>query len=172
MRWQCRVRQLAAREAQGRPDDAITPELTLKAAEEPLGHVITLISKWGPWSRTSELRHLVKQTHDPAQRRAKALQLLSETWYQQAREFSDTLTATFPPHSPGAARILDAGECTLHFDAYQQQFDLVCSVRQLPVNYPLYQATWWHNLLFNPGLHPDTVILGFDPDWDRSSATP
>ena len=29
LRWQCRVRQIAMREASGRPDDAVTPALTL-----------------------------------------------------------------------------------------------------------------------------------------------
>ena len=37
---------------------------------------------------------------------------------------------------------------------------------------PLWQATYWHNAPFNPSLPADTVILGFEPDWNRSSADP
>ena len=170
LRWQCRVRQIAMRERGGQPDDAIVPALTLPGEREPLGHVITLISKWGTHSRTAELRHVVKRTNDPAERRKKALELFSETWYQQAREFSDVLTATFPPGSPGAARIVAAGRCTLDFDAYSQRFALDCAVRALPSSHPLHQATWWHNVLFNPSLHPDTLVLAFEPDWERSEA--
>lgn len=170
LRWQCRVRQLAMREHGGRPDDAVMPSLTLADESEPLGHVITLIGKWGAHSRTAELRHLVKRTNDPAERRTKALELFSETWYQQAREFSDTLTATFPPGSAGAARIVEAGRCTLDFNAYNERFTLDCAVRALAPNHPLYQATWWHNILFNPALHPDTVMLAFEPDWELSTA--
>lgn len=158
------------RENQGRPDDAIAPTLTLPGDDQPIGHVITVISKSTPYSKLPELRQIAKHTHDPAQRRDKALQFFSETYYQKAKEFSDTLTATFPPESPGAASILEAGSCVLTFEAYGQRYDLTCTVRQLEQRSALYQSTWWHNMLFNPDLPADTVILGFTPDWQQSSA--
>ena len=170
LRWQCRVRQIAMRDNDGRPDDAIMPELTLKGDAEPLGHIITLLCKWGAYSITPEMKHMVKRTNDPAQRRNKALEYFSSTHYQKFKEFSDSLTATFPPDSPGCERISNAGECTLTFEAYGQRFDLVCAVHRLEKKNPMYQATYWHNLLFNPALHPDTEILQFEPDWDRSTA--
>ena len=170
LRWQCRVRQLAMREAGGRPNDAMMPALTLPGDDAPLGHLIVLISKWGAYSRTGELRHLYKRTNDPAQRREKALELFCETWYQQAREFSDTLTATFPAGSPGASRILEHGRARLEFDAFSQRFTLECAVRELRAAHPLREATWWHNVLFNPALPPDTRVLAFEPDWERSVA--
>lgn len=170
LRWQCRVRQIAMRDKEGRPDDAVTPALTLAAETEPLGHIITLLAKWGIYSVTPELQHMVKHTNDPAQRRDKALQFFSSTYYQKIYEFSDTLMATFPPSSPGAEQIVKASECTLTFEAYGQRFDLACTVKRLKQDNPLYQATYWHNLLFNPGLHPQTEILQFSPDWDRSTA--
>ncbi|MBX2839430.1 MAG: hypothetical protein KTR35_21420 [Gammaproteobacteria bacterium] len=172
LRWQCRVRQMAMRDNEGRPDDAITPALTLAGETEPMGHIITVMSKWGAYSKTPEIKHISKRTNDPAQRREKALQFFSETYYQQSREFSDTLTATFPPDSPGATKLVEAGECTLSFEAYSQRFDLVCAIKLMPDTDPLYQATWWHNLLFNPSLDPQTIVLGFEPDWDRSSSEP
>ncbi len=168
LRWQCRVRQLAMRENQGRPDDAITPAVTLPGDSEPMGHIITVFSKWGAYSQTPELKQMYKQTYDPAQRREKALTYFSSTYYQKVREFSDTLSATFVPDSAGAAKLIEAGECGLMFEAYSQQFRLQCKVLKLSKNHPLYQSTWWHNLLFNPELHPDTIILGFEPDWDAS----
>jgi len=155
LRWQCRVRQIAMRDHQGRPDDAITPALTLPGNDEPIGHIITMLCKWG--------------ANDPAQRRDKALEFFSSTYYQKIQEFSDAVTATFPPKSPGAAKIAAAGECTLTYEAYGQRYDLVCAVTQLENNNPMYQATYWHNLLFNPTLHPDIEILQFAPDWDRST---
>jgi hypothetical protein len=171
LRWQCRVRQIAMREASGRPDDAVTPALTLPGQDAPMGHIITVLSRNWANSRTPELQHLCRATNDPAQRRSKALALFSETYYQQPREFTDTLTATFPPCSPGAAAIEAAGACRLAFDAYSQRFDLYCAVRRLDRSHPLHQATWWHNLMFNPNLNPGTIILAFKPDWSRSSAT-
>ncbi len=166
--WQCRVRQIAMRDHQGRPDDAVTPAVTLPGNTEPFGNIITVFSKWGAYSKTPELKHMVKQTHDPAQRREKALTYFSSTYFQKAREFTDTLSATFQPESVGARRLIDAGSCSLLFEAYSQQYRLQCKVVELSKTHPLYQSTWWHNLLFNPELHPDTIILGFTPDWDKS----
>jgi hypothetical protein len=172
MRWQCRVRQMMMRDDRGRPGDAITPTLTLAGDVAPMGHVITLISKSPQYSKTPEMRHMARKTNDPAQRREAALTFFSEYYYQKATEFSDTLTATFPPGSPGAAQIREAGRVILTFEAYNQRYDLACRVWTLAEHNPLYQATYWHNLLFNPGLAADTIILGFEPDWARSSADP
>jgi len=104
--WQCRVRQMAMRDNMGRPDDAVTPSVTLHGQSEPMGHVITVFSKWGAYSKVPELKHMVKQTNDPALRREKALTYFSSTYYQKGREFSDTLSATFQPDSDGAAQLI------------------------------------------------------------------
>ncbi|MFQ5565416.1 MAG: hypothetical protein ACE5EU_03540 [Paracoccaceae bacterium] len=172
MRWQCRVRQIMMRDGRGRPGDAIMPALTLPGADAPMGHIITVMSKAPQYSKTPEMRHMVRKTNDPAQRRQSALAFFSEYYYQRAAEFSDILTATFPPASPGAAKIREAGRATLTFEAYSQRYDLACRVRTLARQDPLHQATYWHNLLFNPGLAADTIILGFEPDWPRSTADP
>ena len=172
MRWQCRVRQIIMRENQGRPGEAIMPALTLPGAAAPMGQIITVMSKAPQYSRTPEMRHLARKTNDPALRREAALTFFSETYYQRAAEFSEILSATFPPGSPGAARIREAGRATLTFAAYNQRYDLACRVRTLAEHNPLHQATYWHNLLFNPELAADTIILGFEPDWSCSTADP
>ena len=118
------------------------------------------------------MRHMVQSIFDPSQRRDKAIQFFSEIYYQKPRQFSDTLTAAFSPDSPVAEVICAAKACSLTFDSYGQRFDLDCTVSTLTKRNPLFQATWWHNKLFNPHLLPDTVILGFEPDWSRSSAKP
>jgi len=159
---------MAMRENHGRPDDAVTPSVTLPNEPEPMGHIITVFSKWGAHTKTPELKHMVKRTNDPAQRREKALEYFSSTYFQKPKEFSDTLSATFQPDSVGAKKLIEAGQCSLEFEAYAQRYRLQCKVQSLSANHPLYQSTWWHNLLFNPELHPDTIILGFKPDWDAS----
>lgn len=170
LKWQCRVRQLNMRETDGRPDDAIMPAVYLNGEQEPLGHIITLLNKSPGYSVTPELEHMAKKTHDPAQRRDTALKFLSASYYQKAAEFSDILTATFPPGSEGAATIRRAKSCRLVFEAYAQRFDLSCKVWKLAPHNLLFKATMAHNLLFNPGLPPDTVVLGFEPDWSTSSS--
>lgn len=172
MRWQCRVRQIAMRDNLGRPDEAITPVVTVQGDTQPSGQIITVLSKWGPYSKVPELQHIAKRTNDPAQRRDKAIEFLSEYYYQNAAEFSDHLTATFSPNSAMAQKLLDAKKVCLEFEAYNQRFVLQCEARQLKDDDELYLATWWHNILFNPGLHPQTVVLAFVPDWSSSSADP
>ena len=172
LRWQCRVRQIAMRENGGYPDEAITPMLKLSDNTEPSARLITVLSKSPIHSKISEMRHMVKSTHDPAQRREKAIEFFAGTYYQKVREFSDILTATFSPGTTRAQDIHAASSCTLVFDSYGQRFDLSCIVSALARGSPFFQATWWHNMLFNPRLHPSTVILGFQPDWANSSAKP
>ncbi len=167
--WQCRVRQIAMRKNEGQPDEAFMPSVTLRGETAPMGSIITIICKTSAFSQTPEMRHMVNRTHDRAERRDKAIQFFSSTYYQRPKEFADTLMATFVPHSTGANAIMNANECTLRHRAYGQCFDIYCTAHRLLRDDPLYQATWWHNLLFNPGLHPDTIIIGFKPDWTRSS---
>ncbi|WP_136659611.1 hypothetical protein [Nitratireductor sp. XY-223] len=172
LRWQCRVRQISMREMQGRPDAGIIAQATPDGADRPLGDIITVFNRIPAYSRTPEFKHMFLKTHDPAQRRDKALQFFSETYFQKHREFSDILTATFMPASPGARQLVAASRCDLVFDAFGQRFTLDCRTRELGRGEPLYQATYWHNLLFNPNLNPDTTILAFAPQWDRCSADP
>jgi len=172
LKWQCRVRQIMMRDAFGRPDDAITPALVLNGATEPMGHVITIMNKSLGYSVTPEMEHMAARTQDPAERRSKALEFFSSSYYQKHKEFSDILTATFPPESEGAAKIREAQQVSLQFDAYNQKFDLTCKVWRLAAHNPLYQATMAHNRLFNPALPPGTEVLGFEPDWSASSAEP
>ncbi|MCR9146003.1 MAG: hypothetical protein NXH74_02255 [Rhodobacteraceae bacterium] len=172
LKWQCHVRQFAMRENDGRPDDAIMPDVIPAGMTEPLGAIITVMNKAPGYSVTPELQHMAAKTNDPAQIRNAAIQFLSATYYQKAREFSDILTATFPPGSAGAKTLHEAGRATLIFEHYGQRFELDCKVWRLAPHNLLHQATMAHNILFNPALPPTTEVLGFEPDWDASRSDP
>jgi len=172
LRWQCRARQMMMREDDGRPGDAVMPEVFPPGAEAPMGRIITVLNKLPAHSVTTELLHMSRRTNDPAHRRGRALQFFAAGHYQKHREFSDLLTATFRAGSPGAARLREGRTCTLVFDAYSQRFSLWCRVWRLTERNPLHAATMAHNRLFNPQLPGDAVVLGFEPDWTRSSADP
>lgn len=171
LKWQCHVRQMSMRQEEGRPSDPIMPAVMINGAQEPLGHIITVLNKAPGYSVTAELEFMRAKTNDPAQVRENALKFLSATYYQKAAEFSDILTATFPPGSPGAAEIRNAKNVRLVFEAYMQRFDLAVKVWELADHNPLHRATIAHNGLFNPALPPDTIVLGFEPDWDASTET-
>ena len=170
--WQCRVRQISMRSHDGRPTGGMTPLVSATYEDAPVGRIVTVICRRPEHSVTMELRHLARRTHDPAERRENALKFLAERYYQSWREFSDVLTASFPPGSETAATLLEHRECRLAFEQFSQRFDVHCTVRRLSRNNPLREATFWHNLLFNPRLSADCVILGFQPDWPKSVAEP
>lgn len=172
MGWQCRCRQVLMREFDGRPGEAITPAVRLGADQEPLGHVVTILSKEPGHSMVPEFRHLCRRSNDPAERRKKALQLFCERYYQQPETFSEMLTATFAAGSVGCAAIVAAKEVVLEFAAYGQGFTLDCLTFLLAPDHPHYQATYWHNQLFNPALRPDIQVVGFQPVWSKSRSDP
>ena len=167
-KWQCRVRQIAMRESQGRPDASITPEILLGPEDIPLGQIITLMHKLPRYSATAELKHIAKKTFDPSQRREQAIRFLSSNYYQKADEFADILTASFAPDSKGAVQIYEHGSCKAIFEAYSQRFVVKCKVWKLSDKNPYYESTIAHNLLFNPDLKPGTIVIGFEPVWTQS----
>jgi len=172
LRWQARVRQTAMRDNSGRPDEGSMPALIPAGDTVAMGQIVTVLCKEPQFSVTPELQHIYRSTMDPAKRRQRAIEFFSATHFQKTRTFSDILTATFPPESHAARSITRAGRCTLIFKAYGQRFDLPAAVSQLQPQQPLFEATWWHNALFNPNLPSDTQILGFTPDWTKATADP
>ena len=170
--WQCRSRQIAMRENLGKPDNSIMPTVYQEKTNKPFGQIITVLLKKAAYSKTLELKQIFKRTNDPSERRENALQLFSEAYYQIPAEFSDTLTATFTPNSSSTKFFMNTRKCILKFCAYSQQFELTCNVFKLEKSDPSYQATWWHNRIFNPRLNPETIIIGFEPNWIASKAQP
>ncbi len=170
--WQCRIRQYAIRHAGGRPTPGMQPRVSLEASGVELGRITVLIVKAESEYVTAEFRHMVLKTHDPAERLDSALNFLAAAYYQNPAEFSDELTALFGPASDLADRLLAAGRCRLSFEQYSQKYDLVCEARQLGEDEAAFQATYWHNGLFNPNLPAGVRVLAFRPDWTAATAEP
>ncbi len=170
--WQCRVRQMAVRQAGGRPSGGMRPRVLAGEPAADLGRVTVLINKSEPGEVTSQFRHLARKTNDPEARYCDALKFLAAAYYQRPEEFSDELTALFGQVSQTADRLLAAGRCRLVFDQYSQSYDLPCRLRQLPESHPAYQATFWHNSLFNAHIPGGARVLAFRPDWSEASADP
>ena len=170
--WQCRLRQLCVRQAEGRPTAGMRPSITLAGGEAAMGHITVLINKADPDDAIAQFRHMARKTHDPKERLETALKHLQATYYQRPHEFSDVLTALFGPGSEAAGQLAATGACRLRFEQYQQSYDLPCSVRRMTESEPAYQATYWHNALFNPNLPAGVEILAFSPDWAHAGAEP
>lgn len=170
--WQCRLRQLSMRDYGGRPNEAMRPLVTPEGHKEPLGAITVLIHREEHEELTGQFRFIYKRTMDPLQRLEDGMKILQAGHYQRAREFTDTLTALFAPQSKAAAQLVHLGRARLDFEQFNQRYEIPCAVTLLGRDEPLWQATYWHNSLFNPELPGDVKILAFQPDWAHASAAP
>lgn len=166
--WQCRVRQHAVRQQGGQPPRGIQASVTLR--DEFAGQINTVLNKLEPDKVTAEFRFMVQKTNEPHKVYDNALKFLSEYYYQFPAEFDDRLTALFALDSDLAATLMDHGLCRLGFFQGNQRYTLTCNVQDLDQESAAYQATYWHNHLFNPNLPGVVRVLSFSPDWENSSA--
>jgi hypothetical protein len=166
--WQCRIRQLAVREAGGRPSAAMRPRVMTPQGEELSPGIIVLLVESDPEASTTLFRHQYLKTQDPNERYAKILEILQASHFQQPAAFSDVMTALFGPGSGTAARLLTHRRCILEFEEYSQGYRVPYAVAALDETAPFFQATYWHNRMFNPNLPGDIQILSFTPDWTHA----
>lgn len=169
--WQCRIRQLSAREQGGRPLPGMQPYLTYSESLERV-RITTVLVKREPADETAEFKHMVRKTPDAAQRYESAVRMLSAHYYQHPETFSDEMTALFSQGAALVERLLPQDRCTLDFEHATQRFRLPCAVRNLQPGSAEFEATYWHNLLFNPALPAGVSIVGFRPDWGAARAEP
>ena len=168
--WQCRIRQLAVRESGGRPSAAMRPRVMTSEGAEISSGIVVLILESDPSESTALFHHQFLKTQDPKERYGKILEILQASHFQQPALFSDIMTALFGPGSAVATRLLAHGRCVLEFEEYAQGYRLPCSVAALNEGHTSYQATFWHNRMFNPNLPAGIQILSFTPDWTHSIA--
>lgn len=163
MRWQCRLRMQAMRECDGRPSDGMSAGIHSINGGVEQARINFLIVHRDSAERSIEFSHLVRKTPDPSQWMKNGLRILAERHYQQAGDFENELTALFSLDSQAAYALLKAGQCRLSFAegsiAHEFDFDL----RSLDQDDDMFQATYWHNHLFNPTLPGKVRVLGFAP---------
>jgi hypothetical protein len=170
--WQCRIRQISARDYGGAPLPGMRPRLLSRSGEELMPAMTLLILPISPEPSTAYLRFQLQRTHDHALAREAAVAYLAATYFQEPELFSDEMMAMFQPRSQIARRILKLGDCLLDFDQYSQRFTMFCRARAVARKEAVYQTTLWHNRIFNPNVPNDVVILGFKPDWKNVHAEP
>jgi hypothetical protein len=170
--WQCRVRQIAMRDSGGRPSTGMRPLVSLTSDGNFSDEITVLLIRREAGRDASQFRHMVLKTQDPAARYESAMQLLSATYYQRPHEFSDELTGLFQPSMLLVRALLARGDCVLDFQQFSASYRLPCFVRRLREEEPAYQATYWHNCLFNSSMPGNIVVLGFLPDWNSAEGEP
>ncbi len=170
--WQCKVRQLAVREAVGRPSAAMRPRAALEDGTVVAEALTVLILHHDPAADADMFRHMVRRTQDPRLRHEAAIKMLSSVYYQYPGEFSDVLSALFAADSPIAEALYAAGRCRLTFEQFSQLYRLPCRIAGVDRETPAWRATYWHNHAFNPSLPGSVRILAFTPDWNAAEADP
>jgi hypothetical protein len=167
--WQCRLRQLSVREGLGRPSSGMRPRVTTLEGAELAPAITVLVMRQEPDESTKQFRFEVQKTQDPVERYDKALEILSAWYYQRPREFSDVMTGLFGPASALADQLLLHRRCELEFIEYGRGYRVRCSVLELAEDDRFFQATYWHNRLFNANMPAGVRVLSFTPDWTHSA---
>jgi hypothetical protein len=161
--WQCRLRKMSTREFEGRPTPGMSAGVYSISGGEEQSRLNFLIVRKDPRKRIDEFRHIVRKSPDPTQWVKDGLRILAELHYHEDKEFDNRLTALFNLDSTLADALIEAGECHLKFaqDSIEHAFDF--EVLSLKEDDELFQATYWHNRLFNPTLPGKVRVLGFKP---------
>ena len=170
--WQCRVRELALRSEEGRPNGGMRPQIILKNGKVVFSAATLLIIPDQPDQSIRQFRFMALKTQDPKERYTKALQLLAARFYQNAEDFSGAMSGIFSRTSEEVKALVKHQYCVMEFDYQQQAFKIPCHVSASPKNEPVYEFTYWHNYLFNPNLSPEVKVLQFKPDWSKTVSDP
>ena len=93
--WQCRVRQYAMRNGEGRPTSGMRPDVLLEDGKEVASAVTLLLVPDQLQDSIRQFRFMALKTQDPQERYKKAMQLLSSTFYQNVENFSGLMTGVF-----------------------------------------------------------------------------
>ena len=170
--WQCRVRELALRSEEGRPNGGMRPQIALKHGEVIFPAATLLIVPEQPDQTIRQFRFMALKTQDPKERYTKALQLLAARFYQNAEDFNGEMSGIFSRDSLEVKMLEKHGNCVMDFQYQQQAFKIPCILSPSPRNEPVHEFTYWHNYLFNPNLSPEIRVLHFVPDWSGTFSEP
>ena len=161
--WQCRLRKQSMRERGGRPGVGMSAAVYSVKGGEEQSRMNFLIVRKDPGQRTSEFRHIVRKTPDPSEWIKNGLRILAEMHYHETDQFQNRLSALFGQDSTLADALLQAGQCRLKFAENSIDYEFDFDVAELEEADDMYQATYWHNRLFNPTLPGRVRVLCFSP---------
>lgn len=165
MAWQCRLRKMSMREFGGQPSIGMSAGVYSvdKDRDEEKSRLNFLIVKQEPADLTAEFAHIIRKTLDSKDWLKNGLRILSERHYQDGTNFSNQLTALFSLDSTLADALLTAGQCHLKFKQDSINFAFDFDVAELSEQNETYQATYWHNHLFNASIPGQVRVLGLTP---------
>ncbi|MCB1379947.1 MAG: hypothetical protein KDK89_16505 [Alphaproteobacteria bacterium] len=163
--WQCRIRQMSARDYGGQPMAAMHPRVSSKKGDVILPAMMILLVPEDTTPSTAFLRFQLQKTSEHQRARDASVKYLAADFYQLPELFSDEMTAVFGPGSETAARLMKLKEVLLDFDQFSQSCRMFCKVRKLGQSEDAREFSLWHTRVFNPNVSNEALVLGFKPDW-------
>lgn len=170
--WQCRIRQISARDYGGQPLPAMTPQVSSKKGEIIIPTMMSLLVPQDPGPATAYLRFQVQKHNEHLKARNAALQYLSADFYQLPELFTDEMTAVFGSNSVTAKSMTGKREVLLSFEQYSQAFRMFCKARIVGEKHPAREFSLWQARIFNPNIPNEATVLSFKPDWKNAVADP
>ncbi len=164
--WQCRLRKMSMRELNGLPTEGMTAGVYSVKGGDEQSRMSFMILKEDMSSHIAEFRHIVKKSKDPSDWMKNGLKILAEWYYHDHKIFSDDLTALFSMDSALADAMKEAGKVRLNFKQDSMQFEFDFEVSALDEGDEAFQATYWHNHLFNASLPGKVQVLKLSPSLD------
>ena len=170
--WQCRIRQIAARDFGGQPMPAMTPRVSTRNGAVLLPAMVLLLVPEDPEPSTAFFRFQVQKTNEEQKARESGVKYLAADFYQLPELFSDEMTAVFGAGSAPAQALLKAKDVVLDFEQYSQSYRMFCKVRKLAARNAARDSSLWQARLFNPNVPGGADVLGFKPEWNSAVADP
>ena len=170
--WQCRIRQISARDYDGQPMPAMRPRVSTRRGEIILPAMAVLLVPHDPAPSTAFFRFQVQKTNEAQKVRDGGIKYLAADFYQLPELFAEEMTAVVGAGSATAQTLLKAGDVVVDFEQYTQSFRMFSRVRRLAARSPARQSSLWQTRLFNPNVPNDAEVLGFAPEWKSAVADP
>jgi hypothetical protein len=157
------------RGAGGRPSEGMCPRLVDDAGELIASALTVLLARTDSATIAKSFEFQFKCTHDPLDRYERAVTFLSADYYQHPANFSGVMTALVGEGTATLHRLRENRLCILVFRQRNRGFRVPCHAQILAPGDSRFQATYWHNALFNANLPPDVAVVAFEPDWVDAS---
>ena len=170
--WQCRIRQMAARDHDGQPMPAMQPRVSTRKGEIILPAMVILLVPEEPEPSTAFFRFQVQKSNEAQRVREAGTKYMAAEFYQLPELFAGEMTAVFGVASPVAEALVKSKDVVLDFEQYSQSYRMFCKVRRLAAKDVARESSLWQTRLFNPNVPNDAEVLGFIPEWKSAVAVP
>ena len=94
--WQCRVREFALRNEEGRPNEGMRPQIELKNGEVVFPAATLLIIPDHPDQTIRQFRFMALKTQDPKERHSKACNCLQPSFIRMRKISAELCQGFFP----------------------------------------------------------------------------